>query len=63
MTKFANRNVWYALLSFAAVCFISSCFGTEYAPMLTGEVARKLHGRTVGEKENERQLKEDKEYN
>lgn len=44
----AFRFVWYAVLAFAVLALVASCFTIDYGEYLTDTVERKLHGKTVG---------------
>jgi hypothetical protein len=43
------RFVFYALIAFVGVAFLSSFATTDYTKYLNQNVARKMHGKTVGE--------------
>jgi len=43
--------VWYAVIAFAVLAVGASCLTIDYGEYLTDEVARKMHGATVGVKD------------
>ena len=43
------RYVWYAVIAFAILAVGAACLTINYGEYLTDEVARKMHGKTVGE--------------
>lgn len=43
------RYVWYAVIAFAVLALAASCMTIDYGEFLTDDVARKMHGRTVGD--------------
>lgn len=43
------RYVWYAVIAFAALAVAAACLTIDYGEYLTDDVARKMHGKTVGE--------------
>jgi hypothetical protein len=44
----AFKYVWYAVVAFACLAVGASCLTIDYGEFLTDEVARKMHGATVG---------------
>lgn len=44
------RYVWYAVVAFGVMAVIASCLTINYGVYLTDEVARKMHGATVGDR-------------
>jgi hypothetical protein len=46
------QYVWYAVIAFAALAVGAACLTIDYGEYLTDEVARKMHGATVGVKSN-----------
>ncbi|OAL29462.1 hypothetical protein AYO20_09199 [Fonsecaea nubica] len=57
----AFKYVWYAVVAFACVAVIAACFTVNYGDFMTDEVARKMHGRIVGEKKEEGLPEKDQE--
>ncbi|KAH6714953.1 fungal trichothecene efflux pump [Leptodontidium sp. 2 PMI_412] len=47
------QYVWYAVIAFGALAVVAACLTIDYGVYLTDEVARKMHGATVGEKEEQ----------
>jgi hypothetical protein len=48
----AFQYVWYAVIAFAVLALGAACLTIDYGEYLTDEVARKMHGATVGVREN-----------
>ena len=46
----AFKYVWYAVIAFGVLAVIAACLTINYGEYLTDEVARKMHGATVGDK-------------
>jgi hypothetical protein len=44
----AFTYVWYAVIAFAALALVASCLTIDYGEYLTDDVARKMHGSTMG---------------
>jgi Fungal trichothecene efflux pump (TRI12) len=44
------RYVWYAVIAFGIIALLASCLTIDYGEYLTEDVARKMHGATVGQK-------------
>jgi hypothetical protein len=44
------RYVWYAVVAFACLAVGAAWFTIDYGEYLTDEIARKMHGRSVGVK-------------
>lgn len=47
----AFKYVWYAVIAFACLALFAACLTIDYGEYLTDDVARKMHGTTVGVKE------------
>jgi hypothetical protein len=47
------KFVWYAVIAFAVLATGAACLTINYGEYLTDEVARKMHGATVGEGKDE----------
>jgi len=43
------KYVWYAVIAFGCLAIIASSLTVDYGEYLTDDVARKMHGKTVGE--------------
>ncbi|KAK4941425.1 hypothetical protein LTR10_018694 [Elasticomyces elasticus] len=46
------KYVWYAVIAFACLACGAACLTIDYGEYLTDDVARKMHGKTVGVKED-----------
>jgi hypothetical protein len=44
------QYVWYAVIAFGILALLASCLTINYGEYLTGDVARKMHGVTVGQR-------------
>ncbi|KAF4636561.1 hypothetical protein G7Y89_g1524 [Cudoniella acicularis] len=54
----AFKYVWYAVIAFAVLALVAACLTINYGEYLTDEVARKMHGATVGDKEGDNVVNE-----
>lgn len=48
MLMYCCRYVWYAVIAFAVLAVGCSCLTINYGHLLTDDVSRKMHGKTVG---------------
>lgn len=53
--------VWYAVIAFAVFALGASCLTIDYGVYLTDEVARKMHGKTVGVADHQYDREESKQ--